>query len=123
MDASRSDVVASGASPERTQELLASAAALDYVLLMSVQHAAELRRDDAPAAVSVRETMTRAAHAALDVVTIMLRASDDASCNFAIESSLFSLLQDMVENDVLRSDDIAFRRLTLASEVSDRRSR
>ncbi len=120
MDAARRDVVAGGAPSVRTEGLLASAAALDYALLMSVRCAAELLDDDAPAVASVRETMTRAADAALDVVEVMLHAPD-AAFDGCVHESIFALLRELLIGDVVRSNDVAFRRITLASEAFDRR--
>ncbi|MDQ2857039.1 MAG: hypothetical protein M3R53_00105 [Candidatus Eremiobacteraeota bacterium] len=123
MDAARHDVIANGASCVRSEELLASAAALDYALLMSVRCAAELLDDEAPAVSSVRETMARAANAALDVVAVMLHDPDAAFDGFTVPDSIFTLLRELLDGDVVRSNDVAFRRLTLASEASDRRPR
>lgn len=108
-------------------DLLASAAALDYALLLSSEHGNEPIDDRAPIAASVRETMTRASLAALDLVDRMSRAPDALFRDFANRhvrsGGIFDVLASLRKRDVVLADDVAFRILTATNDFVERRGR
>ena len=124
MDAASRCVVA-GAPREEIDALLSCAAALDYVLLVSSEHVGEEIPDDASVAASVRTQVTRSVAAALTYAERMLAAPDDAFDEFVERyvrvNRLFDVLRALRESGVLRDDDSAFRILTLASDILERR--
>lgn len=126
MDAARRYVAASGAAAG-ADDLLASAAALDYALLLSSQRADEILDDALPVAAGVRDTMARGARAALDVIAGMVRAPDDAFDDFARRhvraGGIFEVLMELRESGVIVADDVVFRALTLGSDVAERIAR
>jgi hypothetical protein len=79
MDAAKRRLVRADA----TAELLTQAAALDYALLLSSEHGTEPIDDAAPVATTIRETMARAAAAALDVMEAALGAPEAVFAAFA----------------------------------------
>jgi hypothetical protein len=124
MDAAKHYGTASG-SATATAELLSNAAALDYALLLSSQHADEPIDDASPIGMSVRDTMTRAASAALDFVETMLRAPDEIFDDFVERyirvGGLFDTIRSLRERGVAGGDALAFRTLTIADSVLERR--
>jgi hypothetical protein len=124
MDAAKQYGAASG-SATATDELLSNAAALDYALLLSSQHADEPIDDASPIGMSVRDTMTRAANAALDFVETMLRAPDEIFDDFVERhirvGGLFDTIRSLRERGVAGGDGLAFRTLTIADSVLERR--
>ena len=126
MDAAKQYAPASG-SAASTDELLSNAAALDYALLLSSQHADEPIDDASPVGMTVRDTMTRAALAALDFVETMLRATDEVFDDFVERhirrGGLFDTIRSMRERGVAGGDELAFRTLTLADALLERRKR
>jgi len=124
MDAAKQYGAASG-SATATDELLSNAAALDYALLLSSQHADEPIDDASPIGMSVRDTMTRAANAALDFVETMLRAPDEIFDDFVERhirvGGLFDTIRSLRERGVAGGDELAFRTLTIADSVLERR--
>jgi hypothetical protein len=127
MDAARRYVVPGGGALDAQDDLLASAAALDYALLLSVQNGGDSFDDTAPGVVTLRDTMTRAAAAALDFSATMLAAREDLLDDFvdrhAGSGGLFDVLRSLRRGRVLQSDDIGFRALTLANDLRERRER
>jgi hypothetical protein len=124
MDAAKRYVAAGG--PDRmTDRLFGSAAALDYALLLASQNGDETLDDASAAGQSVRETMTRAAHVALDVVDRMLKARDDVFADFVERhvraGGLFDVIAALQKRGVVTDGDVAFRTLTLASDLIERR--
>jgi hypothetical protein len=126
MDAARRYVVAAGAPIETADDLLASAAALDYALLLSSEHGDEPFGGAEPVAATLRDTMTRAAVAALDFAENMRTAPQEVVDDFvdrhARAGGLFDVLQALRREDVLASGDVAFRAVTLASDLRERRT-
>jgi hypothetical protein len=126
MDAAKRYVVASGAPAAEAEELLASAAALDYALLVASEYQGGEIDDDSATASSVRETMTRAAAAAFDVVARMLRAPSDAFEDFMERhvraGGLFEVVRTLRDTRVVTAPDIAFRAVTLTSDLLERRN-
>ena len=124
MDAAKRYVVARGAGVEAAHDLLASAAALDYALLLSSERADELLDDGLPIAIGVRETMVRAVRSALDFIEAMLEAPADAFEDFATRhmhpGGIFEAIAALREEGVVVADDLTFRALTLASDVHER---
>jgi len=116
---------AAGGSATATAELLSNAAALDYALLLSSQHADEPIDDTSPIGMSVRDTMTRAAGAALDFVETMSRAPDEIFDDFVERyirvGGLFDTIRSLRERGVADGDGLAFRTLTIADSVLERR--
>jgi hypothetical protein len=127
MDGAKRYALPSGAGLDAADDLLASAAALDYALLLSCENGGEHFDDAAPAAASLCETLARAACAALDLVDRMLRAPDDAFEDFASRHvrprGIFDILRALREGGALDSSDLGFRAVTLASDVFERRRR
>jgi hypothetical protein len=124
MDAAKRYVVASGARVEDADELLSNAAALDYALLLSSEHADETLDDAAPVAETLRNTMTRAALAALDFADRMIEAPDDAFADFAgrhaRRGGVFDVVRALQAGAAVTGDEVAFRLVTIASDVSER---
>jgi len=118
---------ATGAANGASDELLSNAAALDYALLLSSQHGDETLDDDSAVGVSLRETMTKAANAALDFVDVMLHASEDVFDDFVERQvragGLFETIASLRESGVATDSDLAFRALTLANDLIERRLR
>jgi hypothetical protein len=123
LDAAKRYVVGTTGTLDDASDLLASAAALDYVMLLSSEPATETLEDDSPIALGVRETLARAAGAALDFIETMRDAPADVRRDFmarhAGDGGVFSVLRRMRERDALTSDDVAFRKLTLASDLRE----
>ena len=105
-------------------DLLASAAALDYVLLLSTERTDEVLDDEAPVTQSVRETMTRAALAALDLIERMRGAPAAAFADFTTRhvrpGGIFDVLAALRTRGVVRSNDVAFRLVTASSDIQTR---
>jgi hypothetical protein len=124
MDSVRRYGATSGMTLEMRDDLLASAAALDYALLLSSENGDEPFDGAAPVAATLRDTMTRAAISALDFATQMLRAPkhvlEDFLEHHARESGLFDVLRSLRGSGVLTSDEVSFRALTLANDLRDR---
>jgi len=118
---------ATGAANGASDELLSNAAALDYALLLSSQHGDETLDDDSAVGISLRETMTKAANAALDFVDVMLHASEDVFDDFVERQvragGLFETIASLRESGVATDSDLAFRALTLANDLIERRLR
>jgi hypothetical protein len=125
MDAAKRYVLASGGRLEDADELLACAAALDYALLVASERAYELEDDAGPVAATLRETMTRAANAALDFVERMVRAPESAFDDFVERhiraGGVFDVVRALREGGVVTAHDVAFRALTLANDILERR--
>jgi hypothetical protein len=126
MDAAKRYVSARGVDAT-VDDLLANAAALDYALLLSSQHADETIDDDSAAALALRETVARAVGAALDVVERMLDARNDEFDDFVERhvrvGGLFDVIRSLRESGVTPGDDLAFRTVTLANDLIERRRR
>jgi hypothetical protein len=118
---------ASSATQAARDDLLSSAAALDYVLLVASENGDEAFQGAEPVAESTRGTMLRAAVSALDFAACVLagpqNAIDDFVDHHAREGGLFDVLRSLRRNGVLVSDEVTFRALTLASDLNERRSR
>jgi hypothetical protein len=125
MDGAKRYALPSGAGLEAADDLLASAAALDYALLLASENGGEHFDDASPAAASLRESLTRAALAALDFLDRMLRAPDEAFDDFAERhvrpGGIFDVVRALREGGVLDSAGLAFRAVTVASDVLERR--
>ncbi len=127
MDAAKQFAASAGADASASGELLTNAAALDYALLLSSQHADEPIDDDSAVGMSVRDTMTRAANVALDFVEIVLRSPDDVFDAF-VERHVraggpFEVIKELRDRGVASGDDLAFRMLTIANDLIERRRR
>jgi hypothetical protein len=126
MDAARRYVVAADVRKDAADDLLSNAAALDYALLLSSERGDEAFDGAEPVAATLRDTMTRAAVAALDFAETMRSAPqavlDDFVDRHARPGGLFDVLQALRREDVLASGDVAFRAVTLASDLRERRS-
>lgn len=124
MDTVKRYVAAIDAEDE-ADELHASAAALDYALLLSSEHADQVLDDAAPVAASVRETMTRAATVALHFARRMAAAPPRLFADFASRHArpggIFDVLRELRERGVVTSTDVAFALLTLENDVAERR--
>jgi hypothetical protein len=125
LDAAKRYVVASGAQLDAADDLLASAAALDYALLLTSENGDAPFDPVAPATETLRETMARAAGAALDFAEKMLSAPAPARADFieryAGSGGLFDVLRDLRQSGALASNGLSFRALTLASDLRERR--
>ncbi len=115
------------ASAGDSGDLLASAAALDYALLLASEHGNEVIDNDAPIAVTIRETMTRASLAALHLIERLLGAPDVLFNDFVDRhirhDDIFDVLRALRMREVVRSRDVAFRVLTATSDTVERRQR
>jgi hypothetical protein len=98
---------------------------LDYVLMVSSERPAELADDASPIAAGCRETTLRAATAALDVIDVMLVAPADVFEDFMERhvraGRIFDTFRSLRETGVLGRDDVAFRIVTSANDLIDRR--
>ncbi|GAC1303221.1 MAG: hypothetical protein NVSMB21_02090 [Vulcanimicrobiaceae bacterium] len=125
MDAAKR-YAALGVNDIHTGEPLASAAALDYVLLIASQRPAELSDATSETARSSRATMARAARAALDVVACVIAAPSETFTDFADRQlrpgGIFETLETLRKDDVVRTDDVVFRSLTLTHDIAMRRA-
>ncbi len=103
-------------------DLLAAAAALDYVLLIATTAPSQAEGAEAD---MVRETTTRAVAIALDFTERMLRAPAAPFEEFAEHhlgaGGLFDIVRGLRECCVITSTDIAFRAVTLGNDVAARR--
>jgi hypothetical protein len=124
MDAAKRYVVERTGDTIDASDLLSSAAALDYVMLLSSEPATEILDDASPIAAGVRDTLARAAGAALDFIETLRRAPPAVRSDFiarhAKAGGIFSVLRRMRERDALLDDDVAFRKLMLESELQER---
>jgi len=108
-------------------DLLARAAALDYALLLSSEHGEQQIDDATPVAGLIRDVMSGAATTALDLAAEMLSASDETFCDFAERyggpGGIFDVVRDLRAAQAIVDDGVAFRLVTLASEITERRRR
>ncbi len=108
-----------------TDEMLASAAALDYALFVATEHGDATIPESAPAGASGRETLSRAAKAALDLCERMLHTKPQTFADFAArhtgDGGIFATLRGLYDDGALASSDLQFRTLTLAHDVATRR--
>ncbi len=128
MDGARRYVATTGVVGPVADDLLASAAALDYALLLSSEHASDPLDDTLPVAQSIRATMARAALAALALIETIVHGDDGEFEAFAARhpgrsDGIFSTIASLRARGVIVDDDVAFRALTLADDVLRRRSR
>lgn len=127
MDGVRRYVVATGDANAVADDLLASAAALDYALLLSSERANEPLDDAMPIARSIRETMARAALAALDLIATIVAGPRDPFAEFARRhvgiDGIFATIASLRARGAIVDDRVAFRALTLADESIARRNR
>ena len=127
MDAARRYAVPGVGVLAAQGDLLASAAALDYALLLVTEHGAEPFDDAAPDTASLCGTMTRAAIAALDFSDTMLAAPPDVRDDFigrhACSGGLFDVLRALRRDGAIASDEIGFRAVTLASDLRETQKR
>ena len=127
IDAAKRYVASSSPGQKGVGELLSSAAALDYVLLVSSERQSELADDGDAVAAGLRETTLRATNAALDFIDRMLEAPDDIFEDFIERhvrvGGIFETFRALRSDDVLLSSDVAFRIVTAASDLLDRRRR
>jgi len=124
LDATKRYVVPRTGSVEAAADLLTAAASLDYVLVLASEQSAETLVEDSPIASGVRETLARAAHAALSFVEAMLQAPPEIFEDFAVRHlqsrGIFDVLRALRDGGALNDGEVAFRDLTLRSEVKDR---
>lgn len=127
IDAAKRYVATSSAGLSGAGELLSSAAALDYVLMVSSERPAELTDDANPIAAGCRETTQRAATAALDFIDGMLVAPNDVFEDFMERhvraGRIFETFRSLRETGVLGRGDVAFRIVTSANDLIERRRR
>ncbi len=125
IDAAKRYVASRSSGLSAAGELLSTAAALDYVLLLSSERPAELADAGSPVTVGVRETTLRAVLAALDFIATMLEAPEDQFEDFVERhvraGRIFETFRALHEGDVMVSSDVAFRIVTTASDILDRR--
>ena len=125
IDSAKRYVASSSPGLKGAGELLSSAAALDYVLLVSSERPGDLVDDGNAIATGIRETTLRAATAALDFIDRMLEAPDDIFEDFIERhvrvGGIFETFRALCSGGVLLSSDVAFRVLTSASDLLDRR--
>ena len=123
MDAAKRYVASSNPGLKGSGELLSSAAALDYVLLIASERPSELA-SAGPIAAGVLETTLRAATAALDFIDAMLKAPDEIFDDFVERhvrvGGIFETFAALRAAGI-SSSDLAFRIVTLASDLLERR--
>ncbi len=121
IEAAKASVQRSG--PSRA-ELLASAAALDYSLMLASERPAELTSDDAPATAGVRDALTHGARLALDVAAAFDAANDadDAFYRGELGSGrIFAALRELRICGAVTASDVTFRSVTTAEDLVVRR--
>jgi hypothetical protein len=120
MDAARRPGAAALAPPGLREEMLASAAGLDYVLMLASGDGGPFD-GSGPQAAAVSDAMTRAATAALDFAAVLLAEPGAAAEDFlerrVRETGLFELVRALRDAGVVVSDELSFRALTLAHDV------
>ncbi len=125
IDAAKRYVASSTPGLKGAGELLSSAAALDYVLLVASERPSDLVDGTNAIAVGIRETTLRATTAALDFIERMLEAPDDIFEDFIERhvrvGGIFETFRALRTDGVLLSNDIAFRVVAAASDLLDRR--
>lgn len=125
LDVAKRYVVARGGSADEVADGLACAAALDYVLALASEYGGTIE-DGAAIAGSIRETMTRAALAALVFTERMLHVPESVLDDFVErhvrEQNVFGVLRTLRDGGVIETSDVAFRALTLAHDLLERRS-
>ena len=110
MDGAKRYAPALGATDAAADDLLGSAAALDYALLLSSEHADEAIDNGAPIATSIGETMTRAARAALDLIDRILVAPPDTFADFARRNVRPGGILDVLRRSPLVGADLDLKR-------------
>jgi hypothetical protein len=125
MDAAKRYVLSSDSGIAGGDDLLASAAALDYALLVSTRQRDEPIPDHAPIVASGRDTIRRSVRATLDFIEGMLQTPHGTFADFVDRhvhpGGIFDTLRGLRDDGALQSDDLAFRALALAHEVAERR--
>ena len=116
-----------GAAGAGGESLFSSAAALDYALFFSSDRANDTLDDAVPTAAAVRETMTRAAATALDVIARLAVAPQPVFEDFVNRhvhgGGILEILRALRERGIVRDDDVAFRLLALGHDIEERRRR
>ena len=128
MEVAKRYAVAGGERSRLADDLLANAAALDYVLLLCSERGHEPLDAKDPVAASVRETVTKAAGCALDFAESMTGAPRETFEDFAERylrsiGSIFDTIRSLRENRAIAAPDLTFRALTIASDLIERRQR
>lgn len=127
LDAAKRYARPSGAGLGVAADLLSSAAALDYVLLLASERPGEMLDSRSAVADGVRETMTRATLAALAFIRTMLSAPetdfDDFIERHIERECIFKTFRTLSQGGALTPGDIDFALLTTASDMRDRTSR
>jgi hypothetical protein len=125
MDAAKRYVLSSDSGVAGGDDLLASAAALDYALLVSSEQRDEPIPEDAAIVASGRDTIRRSVGATLDFIEEMLQTPPDTFADFVDRHvrpvGIFDTLRGLRADGALEGDDLAFRTLALAHEVAERR--
>lgn len=128
MEVAKRYAVAGGERSRLADDLLANAAALDYMLLLCSERGHEPLDAAEPVAVSVRETLTKAAACALDFAASMAGAPRETFDDFAERylrnvGSIFDTIRSLRANGAIANEDLTFRALTVASDLIERRKR
>ncbi len=127
IDAAKRYVASSSPGLKGAGELLSSAAALDYVLLVASERPSDLVDGTHAIAAGIRETTLRATTAALDFIERMVEAPDDIFEDFIERhvrvGGIFETFRALRRDDVLQSSDVAFRIIVAASDLLDRKRR
>ncbi len=128
MEVAKRYAVAGGERSRLADDLLANAAALDYVLLLCSERGHEPLDPEDPICESLRETVTKAAGSALDLAASMTSAPRETFEDFSERylrpiGSIFDTIRSLRENGMILSPDLTFRALTIASDLIERRQR
>ncbi len=126
LDVVRRYVVAEELRYDETDELLASAAALDYALLVCRESEEDRPTPSAAVLEGIRESIERAVDRALDIISTAFDLADDAFRDFAERHAgphgIFPVFARLRKDGALRSDELAFRAITLANDIAIRRT-
>ena len=127
LDCARRYVVAQGQTYAELDDLLACAAALDYALLVCREHEEDRPSPSAAVLDGVRETIERSVARALDFIDAALAFPDGTFRDFAERhagpNGIFPAFARLRADGAQRDDRIAFRAVTLANDLAERRAR
>ncbi len=128
LDAAKRYVIPRRGKPEDADDLLASAAALDYVLVMSSQNESDPSAFAPATVASLRSTLNRAVAVAFDFIDTMLEQRNDAFEDFygrhmRGEHRIWPTIDALEASGAIDDPNLRFRRLTLGNDMIERARR
>jgi hypothetical protein len=125
LDAAKRYVIPRRGRPADADELLGSAAALDYVLVMSSTGESDPSAFAPATVASLRSTLNRAVSVAFDFIESMLEQRNDAFEDFYKRHMLganriWPTIDALEAGGAIDDQNLRFRRLTLANDLLER---